>query len=199
MTNLTFAQGQCPPFPRTFPDSARYTLHAETRTFFQMHPSDEQTLPVDVMMVNEPTFAKMLALAKECSALPPAARVVSLEHLLALKCHAIKHGHPGRVEKDVDDELGLVRANQLDVTASDWREIFLKYGPPENMKSCEKPGKNRLLDLELPDWSQMHNSAQKVSPVAALKRVEEYYRLFPRAAKASRAQRVIARLPEFEL
>ena len=138
MTNLTFAQGQCPPFPRTFPDSARYTLHAETRTFFQMQPSDEQTLPVDVMMVNEPTFAKMLALAKECSALPPAARVVSLEHLLALKCHAIKHGHPGRVEKDVDDELGLVRANQLDVTASDWREIFLKYGPPELYEKLRK-------------------------------------------------------------
>jgi hypothetical protein len=115
-----------------------YTLHAETRTFFQMQPSDEQTLPVDVMMVNEPTFAKMLALAKECSALPPDARVVSLEHLLALKCHAIKHGHPGRVGKDVDDVLGLVRANQLDVTSSDWQEIFLKYGPPELYEKLRK-------------------------------------------------------------
>ncbi len=67
------------------------------------------------------------------------------------------------------------------------------------MKSCEKPGQSRLLDLELPDWSQMHDSAQKVSPLAALNRVEEYYRLFPQAAKASRTQRVIARLPEFEL
>jgi hypothetical protein len=115
-----------------------YTLHAETRTFFQMQPSDEQTLPVDVMMVNEPTFAKMLALAKECSGLPPDARVVSLEHLLALKCHAIKHGHPGRVEKDVDDVLGLVSANQLDVTSSDWREIFLKYGTPELYEKLRK-------------------------------------------------------------
>ncbi len=67
------------------------------------------------------------------------------------------------------------------------------------MKSCEEPDKDRLLDLELPDWSQMHNSAQEVSPAAAFKQVEEYYRLFPRAAKASRAERVIARLPEFEL
>ena len=120
-----------------------YTLHAETRTFFQMQPPDERTLPVDVMMVNEPTFSKMLALAKECSALPPDARVVSLEHLLALKCHAIKHGHPGRVEKDVDDVIGLVRANQLDVTSADWREIFLKYGPSELYaklrKTSQKP------------------------------------------------------------
>jgi hypothetical protein len=120
-----------------------YTLHGETRTFFQMQPSDEQTLPVDVMMVNEPTFAKMLALAKGCSALPPSARVVSLEHLLALKCHAIKHGHPGRVEKDVDDVLGLVRTNELDVTSADWRELFLKYGPPELYEKLQKACKKR--------------------------------------------------------
>jgi hypothetical protein len=67
------------------------------------------------------------------------------------------------------------------------------------MKSCKKRAKSGLLDLELPDWSELRNSGQEVSPVAALRRVEEYYRLFPRAAKASRAQRVIARLPEFEL
>ncbi len=123
---------------RSLLESLGYTLQAETRTFFQMLPPDERTLPADVMMVNELTFAKMLALAKECSALPPQARVVALEHLLALKCHAIKHGHPGRVEKDVDDVLGLVRANQLDVTSADWRELFLKYGPPELYEKLRK-------------------------------------------------------------
>ena len=115
-----------------------YRLHAETGTFFQMQPPDEQTLPVDVLMVNESTFSKIVALAKECSGLPRDARVVSLEHLLALKCHAIKHGHSGRVEKDVDDVLGLVRANQLDITSSNWREIFLKYGPPELYEKLRK-------------------------------------------------------------
>ena len=124
-------------------ESLGYTLHAETPTFFQMQSSDERTLPVDVMMVNGPTFSKMLALAKGCRSLPPDARVVSLEHLLALKCHAIKHGHPGRVEKDVADVVGLLKANHLDVTSADWREIFLKYGPPELYeklrKACQKP------------------------------------------------------------
>ncbi len=67
------------------------------------------------------------------------------------------------------------------------------------MKNCEKPSKSHLLDIELPDWSQMDNSATDVSPAAALKRVEEYYRLFPEAAKASRARRSIRSLPEFEL
>ena len=44
---------------------------------------------------------------------------------------AIRHGHPGRVEKDVDDVIGLVRANRIDVAESQWRELFLKYGPSE--------------------------------------------------------------------
>ena len=66
------------------------------------------------------------------------------------------------------------------------------------MKNCEKPDKS-VLDLELPDWSLLRNSAHNVSPAAALKRVEEYYRLFPAAARASRARRVIAPMPEFEL
>ena len=31
--------------------------------------------------------------------------------------HAIKHGHPGRVEKDVDDVIRLVRLNRLNASA----------------------------------------------------------------------------------
>jgi hypothetical protein len=58
-------------------------------------------------------------------------QVVALQHLLALKSHAVRHGHPGRVEKDVDDVIGLVQANRLDVDQTPWRELFRKHGPPE--------------------------------------------------------------------
>ena len=56
---------------------------------------------------------------------------MALKHLLALKSHAILHGHPGRVEKNVDDAIGLVMANHINVSDNDWRKVFLKYGPPE--------------------------------------------------------------------
>ncbi len=72
-------------------------------------------------------------------------------------------------------------------------------GRPNCMRNCEKADQSLLLDLELPDWSQLRDSARVVSPAAALKRIEEYYRLFPLAAKASRAQRVIVPMPEFQL
>jgi hypothetical protein len=108
-----------------------YTVFAQTPAFLQMEAPDEQTLPVDLMMVNEPTFTMMAASARWHEPLPPNSRVVSLPHLLALKCHAIKHGHSGRVEKDVDDVVGLVAANGVEIKTPEWRELFLKYGPPE--------------------------------------------------------------------
>jgi hypothetical protein len=108
-----------------------YTVLAQTSTFLQMQAPDEHTLPVDIMMVNEKTFTMMIASARWHEPLPLNARIVSLSHLLALKCHAIKHGHPGRVEKDVDDVVGLVAANRVEIKAPEWRELFLKYGPLE--------------------------------------------------------------------
>jgi hypothetical protein len=108
-----------------------YTLLAQTTAFLQMQAPDEHTLPVDLLMVNEQTFTMMVAAARWQEPLPLNARIVSLSHLLALKCHAIKHGHPGRVEKDVDDVIGLVAANRVEIKAPEWRELFLKYGPPE--------------------------------------------------------------------
>jgi len=48
-----------------------------------------------------------------------------------IKSHAIRHGHAGRVENDVDDVIALVRINRVNVAEPEWRELFVKYGPPE--------------------------------------------------------------------
>ena len=49
-------------------------------------------------------------------------------HLLAMKCHAIKHGHSGRVVKDADDVIRLVLSNRLNLSDPEVRELFLKHG-----------------------------------------------------------------------
>jgi len=54
-------------------------------------------------MVNDETFTKLVA---DSVPGPPGlseVKLVSLRHLLALKCHAIKNGHSGRIVKDADD------------------------------------------------------------------------------------------------
>ena len=58
-------------------------------------------------------------------------RVVSLMHLLPLKCHAVKFGHPGRVVKDAEDVKQLLHRNRLDANAEDIRELFRKHGADE--------------------------------------------------------------------
>ena len=51
-----------------------------------------------------------------------------LEHLIALKLHALKHGRIERYLKDYLDVEGLVRANKIDLRQEKVRELFLKYG-----------------------------------------------------------------------
>ena len=108
-----------------------YSLHREGPTFLQFDPPNAQALPLDLMLVNDATFAKLAADAVPAPPSASGARMVSLLHLLALKCHAIKHGHPGRVVKDADDVIRLTQVNQLDVNDPTIRELFLKHGTVE--------------------------------------------------------------------
>jgi hypothetical protein len=61
--------------------------------------------PLDLILVTKDTFGKMLNDASHEPGLPATVKAVSLRHLLAMKCHAIKHGHAGRVVKDADDVI----------------------------------------------------------------------------------------------
>jgi len=112
-------------------DGLGYRLHREGVTFIQFNPPSGEEVPLDLMLVSDDTFAKLLAEAIPPPAMVPGGKMVSLNHLLALKCHAIKHGHPGRIVKDADDVIRLVKVNRLDLNAPGWRELFLKHGTQE--------------------------------------------------------------------
>ena len=108
-----------------------YKLYREAATFMQFNPGNAQDQPLDLMIVNSETFGKLSA---ESVPAPPgtvSARIVSLAHLLALKCHAIKHGHERRIVKDADDVIRLIQANRLDINAPEWRQLFLQHGTSE--------------------------------------------------------------------
>jgi len=114
-----------------------YTLHHSGPTFAQFAPSDSKTLPLDLMFVAGRTFEKLLADAVSVPG-QTGAKIVSLAHLLALKCHAIKHGHAGRVVKDVDDVIHLVQANQVNLAAPEIHELFLKHGTAELYEKIQR-------------------------------------------------------------
>jgi hypothetical protein len=108
-----------------------YSFHREGPTFLQFNPPSPEALPLDLMLVGDDTFAKLMSDAVPAPASSAGAKVVSLLHLLALKCHAIKHGHQGRIVKDADDVIRLVLANKLDLNESGIRDLFLKHGTAE--------------------------------------------------------------------
>jgi len=91
------------------------------------------------MLVKEETFDKLSAEAVSAPPNAGGARCVSLLHLLALKCHAVKHGHKGRIVKDADDVIHLVQLNRVDVQRPEVREIFLKYGTTDLYEKVQHP------------------------------------------------------------
>ncbi len=105
-----------------------YRFHHEGPTFLQFDAPNSDLLPLDLMLVNQETFARLIADAVVVPAGVEAVKVVSVLHLLALKSHAIKHGHKARIVKDADDIIHLIQAKGLNVSDPAIRDIFLKYG-----------------------------------------------------------------------
>lgn len=109
-----------------------YTLFHEGPAFLQLNPpSGGRWQPVDLAFLNRETFDRLRADSLPNPLGPAFPSVVSLRHLVAMKCHAIKHGHPGRVVKDMDDVINLFMANRLNPAQTEWRELVLKYGTSE--------------------------------------------------------------------
>jgi hypothetical protein len=105
-----------------------YTPYRQGPTFLQFNPLDETRQGLDLMFMAEETFNAMRAEAVTIRQQNVEIQVVSLRHLLALKCHAIRHTHAGRIVKDADDVIQLIQANRLDINERSWREWLLKYG-----------------------------------------------------------------------
>jgi hypothetical protein len=136
-----------------------YVTHREGTTFLQFNAPDAQSFPLDLLLVNEETFSKMRADAVPTPSRIPGVGVVSLMHLLALKCHAIKYGHAGRIVKDADDVIHLLQRNGLDPNEPTIRELFSGCERKNSMKKSAKPATaTNSIEFEFPDWSGMDDS-----------------------------------------
>jgi predicted nucleotidyltransferase len=105
-----------------------YAVEHDRENFVQLSPPKQGAWPVDLMLVAGPSFDPMLAASQEVEMYGVKLRIPALEHLLALKLHALKHGHIGRYSKDLLDVEALVRVNSLDMNSEKMRHLFLKYG-----------------------------------------------------------------------
>ena len=86
---------------------------------------------LDLMLVSDETFEQMWSASEEKDLGYGRARVPCLDHLLALKLHALKQGLLHRTSKDAEDVEILVRRNRVDLKDARYELLFHKYGSRE--------------------------------------------------------------------
>jgi hypothetical protein len=107
------------------------SVYRETPAFMQFNPPTGAQLPVDLLFVADAVFERMRADAEQASVEDVSLGIVSLLHLIALKCHAIKHGKSLRRIKDTEDLTQLIIINELDLNEAELRATILKHGDQE--------------------------------------------------------------------
>lgn len=85
---------------------------------------------IDVMRVDAATFAKMEAARKPWDFGNKRFEVPALEHLIALKLHAMKN-NPERAGKDGWDIAALLAANSGAIPSGKLHELCERFGPPD--------------------------------------------------------------------
>lgn len=108
-----------------------YASHNDGGNFIQYNPPAQNAWPVDLMIVQEKTFSPILIASRDADLFGVKTRVPSLEHLIALKLHALKNTRMSRFLKDFLDVEYLIRINQLDIQSKNIRALFDKYGTPD--------------------------------------------------------------------
>ncbi|HTX22815.1 MAG TPA: nucleotidyl transferase AbiEii/AbiGii toxin family protein [Candidatus Aquilonibacter sp.] len=105
-----------------------YSNYHDGGNFIQYDAPDKNAWPVDLMLVQEKTFAPIFEAGLEAEFFGVKARVPLLEHLIALKLHALKNTRMNRFLKDFLDVENLIRINKLDAKSKKVRDLFAKYG-----------------------------------------------------------------------
>jgi len=103
----------------------------DAANFIQFDSPDESGMGVDLMFVSEEVFDQLERAAIKARVEGHPVLVVSLPHLIALKCHALQHSKSARRLKDMDDLIQLVLINRLDLNEPELRATILKHGNAE--------------------------------------------------------------------
>ena len=108
-----------------------YTLLQESSNFFQCTASDRASWPLDFMLVSPETFARFKADAVSVVVQGVQVDVPSVQHLIALKLHAMKQGQRSRMFRDMDDVINLTRVAKIDLRSDAFKELCHNYGNAE--------------------------------------------------------------------
>ena len=111
-----------------FLTKAGYKTISSQDAFSQLQSNQASLMDVDFMFVDEETLAQIKKSGREIEISGKLFLIPSLDHLIALKLHAIRHNYKIRLTKDLPDIINLIRINKIDVKNTGFKELCLKYG-----------------------------------------------------------------------
>lgn len=117
-----------------------YRVYHRTDAFIQLEPATPGSLPpVDLMLADESTWARLTAKAEQRDAgegmhLP----VPHPAHLIAMKLMAAKSSARRAGASDWPDIFDLLRTCQLDLADPEFRDMVLQFGGEESLRRMEE-------------------------------------------------------------
>jgi hypothetical protein len=111
--------------------------HAQTDNFAQFSTPDDSD-DLDLMLVSDDTFDRIQATRMEVEIGAVRVPVPSLQHLIALKLHAIRHSPDSRMSKDAADIEMLLRRHGIRLKTNDWQQLFLQHGSREILETFQR-------------------------------------------------------------
>jgi hypothetical protein len=103
----------------------------EQETFARLLGDRLYMMDIDFMFVDKNTLDKVINGGKAILIAGQKFIVPSLEHLIALKVHAIKYNPKIREYTDLPDIIQLIRVNKLNIKDAGFKSMCLKYGTEE--------------------------------------------------------------------
>ena len=97
--------------------------------------------PLDLMFVDPATLEKMMDASVGVAIGEVTAPIPCLDHLVALKIHAMNQAQSHRFSKDASDVEMLMRRHKIDLAAPRYRDLFVKHGSFEIYETFQ-----RILD-----------------------------------------------------
>lgn len=104
-----------------------YTVFHEDGAFVQLSPPTATGWPVDLLVVDDETLDTMKGSARSVTFGSTPCLVPSLQHLIAMKLHALRCSGEARTLKDAVDVVELAAAHGIDLGGEEFRTLCDRF------------------------------------------------------------------------
>lgn len=99
-------------------------------TFIRLKNNAKNLMDIDFMFVDKTTLDKIIKDGKKIDIANCEFIIPSINHLIAIKLHSIKHNKI-RETKDLPDIINLIRYNNINVNDTEFKKLCIKFGTKE--------------------------------------------------------------------